>query len=47
MIYKLYGDKRSGSATIELALAEIGVEFDVSDVSIDDDPILPVVLYPT
>ena len=37
MIYKLYGDKRSGSATIELALAEIGVEFDVSDVSIEDD----------
>ena len=37
MTYKLYGDKGSGSATVELALAEIGVECDICDVRIEHD----------
>lgn len=37
MTYKLYGDKGSGSATIELALAEVGAKYDVFDVSLEND----------
>lgn len=36
MGYILYGDPGSGSAIVELALAEIGVEVELRDVSLDD-----------
>ncbi|MFC7473832.1 glutathione S-transferase family protein [Dankookia sp. GCM10030260] len=37
MGYILYGDRRSGSAMIELALAEIGAEAELRSVSVDQD----------
>jgi GST-like protein len=37
MTYILYGDRRSGSAIIELALAEIGAAAELRPVSIDDN----------
>ena len=37
MIHTLYGDPGSGSATVELALAEIGVPVELRDVSLDKD----------
>ena len=37
MSYILYGDLQSGSATIELALAEIGAPYEVRDVSLDSN----------
>lgn len=37
MTYRLYGDRRSGSATVELALAEIGAEVELCDLSLDDE----------
>lgn len=35
--YSLFGDLRSGSAAIEMALAEAAVDYDVVDVALDDD----------
>lgn len=35
MTYTLYGDPGSGSATVELALAEIGIPVELRDVSLD------------
>ena len=35
MTYELYGDRRSGSAAVEMALAEIGAPFELHTVSID------------
>ncbi|MGB3624722.1 MAG: glutathione S-transferase N-terminal domain-containing protein, partial [Henriciella sp.] len=35
--YVLYGDKGSGSAAIELALAEAGAAFSLSDVLLETD----------
>lgn len=37
MGYILYGDRRSGSATVELALAEIGAEAEIRPVPIERD----------
>lgn len=37
MGYVLYGDRRSGSATVELALAEIGAEVALEDVPLDTE----------
>lgn len=37
MTYVLYADRRSGSAAIEMALAEIGAATDLRPVSIDDN----------
>jgi glutathione S-transferase len=37
MTYTLYGCRRSGSLTVELALAEIGATYDVRDVDLDAD----------
>lgn len=37
MAYVLYGDRRSGSATVELALAEIGAEAELRPVRIEHD----------
>lgn len=37
MSYLLYGDKRSGSATVELALAEMSQPFELREVSLDDE----------
>lgn len=37
MSYVLFGCRRSGSLTVELALAEIGVDCEVRDVSLDTD----------
>lgn len=35
--YRLFGDLRSGSAAIEMALAEAAVDYDIVDISLDDD----------
>ena len=37
MNYVLYGDKRSGSAAVELALAEIGAEVELRTTSLDEE----------
>ncbi len=37
MAYRLFGDKGSGSAAIELALAEAGAEVELCDVPLDTD----------
>lgn len=37
MTYVLYGDRGSGSATVELTLAEIGEEVELREVSLDDE----------
>ncbi len=37
MPYTVYGNRRSGSAIVELALAVIGAPFDIRDVSLDDE----------
>ncbi|MEM7504225.1 MAG: glutathione S-transferase family protein [Pseudomonadota bacterium] len=37
MDYVLYGDRRSGSAAVELALAEIGAEVELRTTSLDED----------
>lgn len=37
MGYVLYGDRRSGSAAVELALAEIGAEFELRATSLDEN----------
>jgi glutathione S-transferase len=36
MNYVVYGNRRSGSCVVEMALAEIGAPFEVRDVSLDD-----------
>lgn len=35
MSYVLYGSRQSGSLAVELALAEIGVDYDIHDISLD------------
>ena len=35
MSYTLYGTRRSGSLTVELALAELGIEYEFNEVSLD------------
>src|SRR5689334_4619956 len=35
--YILYGDRRSGSCAVEMALAEIGAPFTLRDVPLDGD----------
>lgn len=37
MTYTLYGSRRSGSLTVELALAEIGIPYEVRTVDLDAD----------
>ena len=37
MGYILYGHRRSGSPTVEMALAEIGAKFEVRDVDLDSE----------
>ena len=37
MTYRLYGCRRSGSLTVELALAEIGVGYEVRDVDLETE----------
>ncbi len=37
MSYVLYGNRRSGSSTVQLALAEIGASYEVRDVNLDTD----------
>lgn len=37
MTYTLYGCRRSGSLTVELALAEIGVTYEVRDVNVETE----------
>ena len=37
MSYMLYGNRRSGSCTVELALAEIGAGYELSDVDLGKD----------
>ena len=35
MSYTLYGSRRSGSLIVELAMAELGLEYGLCDVSLD------------
>ena len=37
MGYTLYGSRRSGSLIVELAMAELGLDYDLADVSLDAD----------